>query len=78
MAGKTITISEARRTLPALIAQVARTGVPVTITRHDEVVARIVPVQADVSDDLPLRGHPLEIADDFDEPLGDLWEAAHS
>jgi prevent-host-death family protein len=75
---KTATMSEARQHLPALADEVVRTGVTVLITRRGQPVAKLVSAAPHISDDvppLPLRGLPLELSEDFDEPLEELWEA---
>lgn len=66
---KTITSTEAKARLNALLAEVERTGVAVTITNHGRPVAVLSPAAA----------HPrtfgqlphLEVPDDFDAPLPD-------
>ncbi|MCU0536939.1 MAG: hypothetical protein MUD14_23880 [Hydrococcus sp. Prado102] len=49
----------------------------VIITRNGVPVARIVPCRTKTSftAHYPLRGMPIKIADDFDEPMPELWEA---
>ncbi|MBM4345757.1 MAG: type II toxin-antitoxin system Phd/YefM family antitoxin [Deltaproteobacteria bacterium] len=58
-----------------VVARVAKTGEPVTVTRRGRPVARIVPVE----DDSPtlfgaLAGH-IAICGDLIEPVGEPWEA---
>jgi len=74
---KEMSISEARRRLPALIAEVASSGTPLIITRRGRALAKLVPVEQAGRDErsLPLRGVPIRVAEDFDEPLDDHWEA---
>lgn len=73
---KSTNVSEARRRLPAIAAEVATTGVPMVITRRGRPLVKLVPVEAAgaaAEAELPLRGLPLEMSADFDEPLDDLW-----
>lgn len=74
---KEMSISEARRRLPALIAEVASSGIPLIITRRGRALAKLVPVVQAERDErsLPLRGVPIRVDEDFDEPLDDHWEA---
>jgi prevent-host-death family protein len=68
-------VSEARRELPDLLARVESGTEEIVITRRGNQVARIVAVRPqEIS--LSLRSVPLELSDDFDEPLEDLWEAS--
>ena len=75
---KTATLSEARQRLPALADEVARTGVAVLITRRGRPLAKLVSATPQITEEaqeLPLRGLPLGLSEDFDEPLEELWEA---
>lgn len=74
---KTLNVSEVRKALPTLIDEVATDHQEVVITRHGKPVAKLVPFDDDFShDDLyTLRGLDIRIADDFDEPSSDLWQA---
>jgi prevent-host-death family protein len=59
------------------IDEVAANQSEVIITRKGLPVARIVPYS--ISDtpnkNYPLRGMPIKISDDFDEPMPELWDA---
>lgn len=72
----TVSSTEAKNQLNRILADIARTGEPVTITNHGRAVARIVPLQAQPRQfgQLPY----LVVPDDFDEPLPDAelagWE----
>lgn len=69
MRQKTITSTEAKATLNALLAEVERTGTPVTITNHGRPVAVLAPVY-----EAPRRFGQLPnlaVPDDFDDPLPD-------
>ena len=71
---KTITSTEAKATLNALLAEVERTGTSVTITNHGRPVAILMPVQ-----EMPRRFGQLpnmSIPDGFDDPLPDSEIAA--
>ena len=74
---KTLNVSEARNTLPALIESVATTHKPVMLLRYGKPAAMLVPIveQGMGKNRHPLRGMPITIADDFDAPLSNMWEA---
>lgn len=63
--------------LTAVLDEVVATQTEVVVTRNGIPVARIVPWQAKPtsSHHYPLRGMPIVIAEDFDEPMPELWEA---
>jgi hypothetical protein len=73
---KTVSSTEAKAQLNALLAEVKRTGVPVTITTHGRPVAVLSPVESRARTFGLLPG--LTIGDDFDEPLPEseitAWE----
>ena len=71
---RTISSTEAKAQLNALLAEVARTGAPVTITTHGRPVAVLSPVhqRPRMFGQLPT----LAIGDDFDAPLPDSEIAA--
>jgi prevent-host-death family protein len=73
---KSITSTEAKATLNALLAEVERTGTPVTITNHGRPVAILTPAR-----ETPRRFGQLpnmSVPDGFDDPLPDseivVWE----
>lgn len=74
---RTLNISEARNTLPALVDRVSTTRAPVVLLRYGKPAAMIVPVLAEGAKEVPypLRKVPIMIADDFDAPTPELWEA---
>ena len=75
---KHLNLSDARRNLPSLADEVAQTGEEVLITRHGKPLVRIAPCEAATTGETaryPLRGLPIRIASDFDEPMPDAWEA---
>ncbi|MBB3753729.1 prevent-host-death family protein [Mycolicibacterium sp. BK634] len=74
----TITSTEAKNRLNALLAEVERTGKAVTITNHGRPVAKLVPLQP-----VPRKFGQLPnlvVPNDFDEPLPESelarWESA--
>jgi prevent-host-death family protein len=76
----TVTSTEAKNRLNALLADVERTGQSVTITNHGRPVAKLVPVQP-----VPRQFGQLPnlvVPNDFDEPLPDYelarWEGSES
>ncbi|MBO0769389.1 MAG: type II toxin-antitoxin system Phd/YefM family antitoxin [Solirubrobacterales bacterium] len=75
---RTITSTEAKAKLSALLAEVERTGTAITITSHGRPVAVISPAAPQSRKFGQLPG--LEIPDDFDAPLPEeelqAWEAA--
>jgi prevent-host-death family protein len=75
---KTITSTEAKTRLNALLAEVQRTGTSVTITNHGRPVAVLSP--AKVEPRIFGQLHGLVVPDAFDEPLPAdeiaAWESA--
>lgn len=75
---KTVTSTEAKARLNALLAEVERTGSPVTITTHGRPVAVLTPVQQRPRSFGQLS--KLAVGDDFDEPLPEseiaAWEGS--
>lgn len=71
---KTVSSTEAKAQLNALLAEVQRTGSPVTITSHGRPVAVLSPVhqRPRMFGQLPA----LTVGDDFDEPLPETEVAA--
>ena len=74
---KTLSISEARNTLSSVVDSVASTCASVVLLRHGRPVAMLVPIAKSnaQANPYPLRGMPVTIADDFDAPLSDMWNA---
>ncbi|MEP9394826.1 MULTISPECIES: type II toxin-antitoxin system Phd/YefM family antitoxin [Gordonia] len=77
---KTVSSTEAKARLNALLAEVERTGEPVTITNHGRAVAVVSPTAARPRAFGQFPG--LVIPDDFDAPLPeaelDIWEGSAS
>jgi len=73
---KYLNIQDTDNTLTALLDEVAATQAEVVVTRDGIPVARIVPWQAKPTSThhYPLRGMPIVIAEDFDEPMPEFWE----
>ena len=75
---RTITSTEAKAKLNAVLAEVERTGSPVTVTSHGRVVAVISPATPRTRTFGQFPG--LVIPDDFDAPLPDdeldAWDSA--
>lgn len=70
-------IADAQRDLLAVLDEIAVSREEVMITRDGIEVAKILPCEKTKleASKYPLRGLPIHIADDFDEPLPELWEA---
>ena len=74
---KTISISDARNHLPSVIDEVVKTHEQVVVVRHGIPTAAIVPLRdvKSAENPYPLRGHPITLAEGFDAPMPNLWEA---
>lgn len=74
---KTLTISDLRGQLPKLVEEVAATHEGVIITRRGKPRACLMPYECQPQGEsrYPLRGLPITVSDDFDEPLPEMWEA---
>lgn len=74
---KTLDIQETDTNFTALLDEVIATQGEIVITRNGVPVARIVPCGTKIfsTTNYPLRGMPIKIAEDFDEPMPELWEA---
>jgi prevent-host-death family protein len=74
---KTLDIQETNIDLTALLDEAIATQGEIMITRNGVPIARIVPCETKTSStaNYPLRGMPIKIAEDFDEPMSELWEA---
>ncbi len=71
---KTVTSTEAKAKLNALLAEVERTGLPVTITNHGRAVAVLSPAHRRPRRFGQLRA--LVVPENFDEPLPEAEIAA--
>ncbi|MEW6428729.1 MAG: type II toxin-antitoxin system Phd/YefM family antitoxin [Thermodesulfobacteriota bacterium] len=75
---RSLSVSVARSKLPSLLDDVARNHETIIISRNGKPVAQLAPVPETVRDEparFPLREITISIADDFDEPAPELWEA---
>ncbi len=70
-----VSVSDFRGALPELLKQVETTHEPLMLTRHGKAVAKLVPADTgSVQPKYALRGKPITIAPDFDEPMEDLMD----
>ena len=74
---KYLNIQQSDSTLTALLDEVTATQTEIVITRNGIPVARLIPCETKQTgtQHYPLRGMPIVIAEDFDEPMPGLWEA---
>jgi antitoxin (DNA-binding transcriptional repressor) of toxin-antitoxin stability system len=74
---KSLNISAVRNRLPRLIEGVEHTRESVMVMRYGTPVAMIVPVLLGKNRQTrhPLRGRTVVLADDFDAPMPELWQA---
>ncbi|MGB3204191.1 MAG: type II toxin-antitoxin system prevent-host-death family antitoxin [Crinalium sp.] len=70
-------LTDVQNNLPALLNEIADFQEQVTITQNGVAVAMILPVKGikKIDKQYPLRGQPIWIAEDFDEPMPELWDA---
>ena len=70
-------IADLQKELPTLLDEIGDSREEVMITRDGIAVAMILPFAKSKpgANPYPLRGQPFWIADDFDEPMPELWEA---
>ncbi len=73
---KNVELQKTDISLISLVDEVRETGSEIVISQDGIAIARLVPCQVESSSktNYPLRGMPIEIADDFDEPMPELWE----
>jgi antitoxin (DNA-binding transcriptional repressor) of toxin-antitoxin stability system len=73
---KTVTVSQARNTLPRLLDQILASHQPVLVVRYGKPVAQIAPADSEQDADLyPLRKVRIEMDSDFNAPMPELWSA---
>lgn len=74
---KTMSISEARNHLPAIVEDIAHSHEALVITRYGTPQATLVPYEETGVEKsrYPLRGHPITVAEEFDQPMPYLWDA---
>lgn len=70
-----LNIQETDVTLTAIVDEIAANQSEIVITRNGFPVARIVPysISASPTKNYPLRGMPITISADFDEPISELF-----
>jgi antitoxin (DNA-binding transcriptional repressor) of toxin-antitoxin stability system len=74
---KYLNIQENNVPLTTIVDEVTTSQSEIIIIHNGLPVARIVPCQTSSSAQhyYPLRGMPITIASDFDEPMPEMWEA---
>ena len=76
---RSLSISSARSMLPFLLDDVFTKHETIIISRKGKPVAQLSPIPSDThqneADRFPLRGVSITIAENFDEPAPELWEA---
>lgn len=76
---RSLSVSSARSKLPSLLDDVFTKHETIIISRKGRPVAQLAPIPLDTCQDeatrFPLRGISIYIAEDFDEPAPELWEA---
>ena len=72
---KYLNVQDVNPSLAAIVNEVSVNQSEIIITRNGIPLARIVPYTASRIKHYPLRGMPIKISADFDEPMTDLWEA---
>jgi antitoxin (DNA-binding transcriptional repressor) of toxin-antitoxin stability system len=76
---RSLSVSSARSQLPSLLDDVFIKHETIIISRKGKPVAQLAPIPSDTCRDegthFPLRGIAISIAEDFDEPVPELWEA---
>ena len=70
-----VSVSDLRGALPELLKKVESTHEPLTVTRHGKAIARLVPAEGGEKKMYALRGKPIFVSDDFDEPMEELFDA---
>jgi antitoxin (DNA-binding transcriptional repressor) of toxin-antitoxin stability system len=71
-------IKEIQKNLPKLLEEIGDSQEEVMITCDGVAIAMILPFKGakpDVTEVHPLQGKPIWIANDFDAPQPELWEA---
>jgi antitoxin (DNA-binding transcriptional repressor) of toxin-antitoxin stability system len=74
---KYLNIQETDSTLTTLLDEVTTTQTEIVIIRNGIPIARMIPYETNQSatGHYLLRGMPITIAEDFDDPMPDLWDA---
>lgn len=76
---RSLSVSSARSKLPSLLNDVFIKHETIIISRKGKPIAQLMPIPSDTYQDeitrFPLRSISISIAEDFDEPAPELWEA---
>ena len=76
---RSLSVSSARSRLPSLLDDVIIKHETIIISRKGKPVAQLGPIPSDFrqveSIHFPLRSISISIAEDFDEPVPDMWES---
>ena len=76
---RSLSVSSARSKLPSLLDDVVTKHETIIINRKGKPVAQLSPIPSDTYQNegtrFPLRGVSISIAENFDEPVPELWEA---
>lgn len=77
---RSLSVSSARSKLPTLLDDVFIKHETIIISRKGKPVAQLAPLPVEVGGNsdktrFPLRAVAIDIADDFDEPTPEMWEA---
>ena len=76
---RTLSVSSARSKLPSLLDDVFMKHETIIISRKGKPIAQLSPIPSGTCQDeatrFPLRSISISVAEDFDEPAPDLWEA---
>ena len=70
-----VSVSDLRSALPELLKKVEATHEPLTVTRHGKAIAKLVPAEGGGKKMYALRGKPIFVSPDFDEPMDGLLDA---
>lgn len=76
---RSLSVSYARSTFPSLLDDVFTKRETIIISRKGKPIAQLSPIPSDTYQDeavrFPLRGVSITIAENFDDPAPELWEA---
>jgi antitoxin (DNA-binding transcriptional repressor) of toxin-antitoxin stability system len=72
---KYLNVQDVNPSLASIVNEISVSQSEIVITRNGIPLAKIVPYIASRIKHYPLRGMPITISADFDEPMTDLWEA---
>jgi antitoxin (DNA-binding transcriptional repressor) of toxin-antitoxin stability system len=76
---RSLSVSSARSTFPTLLDDVFTKHETIIISRKGKPIAQLSPIPSDTYQDetvrFPLRNVSITIAENFDDPAPELWEA---